>query len=171
MRNVRRTLRRISVAGLALLGTTLCPQTSFACERTSAVSPAAMVREADAIVRALALGYAMPPTGPSSDPPLRFRVVEVIRGKELPSELELPGYPVDRDDFNEGPVPYAVVRRTGHMGSCYSHFYRPGAEFLLVLKKRGTGYTVEWYPMGPVNEQLHSPDDTWFDWVRTEAQK
>jgi hypothetical protein len=168
--NVRRGLRRISVAGLALAGTTLCSRTSSACELTSAVSPAAMVREADAIVRTLALGYARPPTGPNSDPPLRFRVIEVIRG-EVPPELELPGYPVDRDDFNEGSVPYAVVRRTGHMGSCYSNFYRPGAEFLLMLKKRGSGYTVEWYPMGPVNEQLRSPDDPWLAWVRKEAQQ
>ena len=172
MRNVRRVLERISVVSLALLGTTLCSQTSFACERAGPVSPAAMVREADAIVRTLALGYATPPTGLNSpDSRLRFRVLEVIRGKEVPPELELPGYPVDRDDFNEGPVPYAVVRRTGHGGSCYSNFYRPGAEFLLVLKKRDAGYTVEWYPLGPVNEQLHSPDDPWLAWVRQEAQR
>lgn len=171
MRDVRRELRRIAVAGFALLGATFCSRTSFACELTSAVSPAAMVRAADAIVRTLALGYAMPPTGPNSDPPLRFRVLEVIRGTEVPPELDLPGYPVDRDDFNEGSVPYAVVRRTGHMGSCYSRFYRPGTEFLLMLKKRDAAYTVEWYPMGPVNEQLRSPDDPWLTWVRKAAQQ
>lgn len=88
---------------------------------------------------ALSEVYAMPPTGRNSDPPLRFRVLEVIRGKEVPLDFEL--------------------------------LYRPGAEFLLMLKKRDAGYTVEWYPMGPVNEQLRSSDAPWLAWVRKEAQQ
>jgi hypothetical protein len=87
----------------------------------------------------------------------------------VPQEFQLLGYPSDRDDFNGGPVPYTLVPKA--KASCYSRFYRTGAEFLLVMKKRDSGYTVEWYAAGPVNEQLHSADDPWLAWVRKEAKK
>jgi hypothetical protein len=32
------------------------------------------------------------------------------------------------------------------------------------------GYTVNWYPLGPVNEQLRSAEDAWLRWVREEVE-
>jgi hypothetical protein len=41
-----------------------------------------------------------------------------------------------------------------------------------MLKKTKTGdFTVNWYPLGPVNEQLHSDQDEWILWVRQQARK
>jgi len=54
--------------------------------------------------------------------------------------------------------------------------------FLLVLRKWeasfGTtlvgnstdGYTLGWFPLGPVNEQLRSSDDPWVQWVREQVR-
>jgi len=161
---MRRAFGSTSVVFLIVLSLMSISQVVFACER-GPVFPADMVREADVIVRAQAMGYAAPPSAANWDPPLKFRVVEVIRGRDVPQELQLPGYPSDRDDFNGGPVPYTAVPKA--KASCYSRFYRTGAEFLLVMKK----YTVEWYAAGPVNEQLHSADDPWLAWVRKAAQQ
>src|SRR6266403_4197148 len=47
----------------------------------------------------------------------------------------------------------------------------PGGQFLLMLKKRGDGeFTADWYPLAPVNEQLHSVNDPWLLWVRKQAK-
>ncbi len=49
---------------------------------------------------------------------------------------------------------------------------RQGAEFLLMLKKGADGsYAVNWYPLGPVNEQLRSGEDPWLLWVRDQVGK
>ena len=53
----------------------------------------------------------------------------------------------------------------------HTRFVVAESVFLLVMKKSDTSYTVEWYPAGPVNEQLHSLDDPWLAWVRKEAQQ
>ncbi|MEX2261561.1 MAG: hypothetical protein WD696_06400 [Bryobacteraceae bacterium] len=46
------------------------------------------------------------------------------------------------------------------------------APFLLFLKKTSTGeFTVNWYPLGPVNEQLRSDRDKWLLWVREQVGK
>lgn len=131
-----------------------------------------MLRDADAIVRALAVEYAVPPqTSRQSDSLIRFRVLEVIRGTDMPTDLIQPGYLSDRDDFNSGAVPYTIVRRMGQGGSCYADFYRSGGQFLLFLKRLAEGaYTTKWYPLGPVNEQLRSETDPWLLWVRQEAK-
>jgi hypothetical protein len=34
----------------------------------------------------------------------------------------------------------------------------------------GTYYTVNWYALGPVNEQLRSAEDPWLLWVREELE-
>jgi len=87
------------------------------------------------------------------------------------SDLILPGYLVDRDDFNDRPAPYTFVRPGGRAGSCFANPYRSGAQFLLFLKKTIAGeLTVNWYALAPVNEQLHSDDDPWPLWVRERAQ-
>jgi hypothetical protein len=151
----------MAVVVVGLVSTIAVSQRAFACERVGPVSPEEMVRQADAIVRAQAVGYAVPPGPANSNPPLRFHVLEVIRGKDVPPELQLPGYASDRDELDDRPV---------NGGFCYPRFYRIGAEFLLVMKQREATYTVEWYPLGPVNERIHSPDDPWLAWVRKVAQ-
>jgi hypothetical protein len=88
------------------------------------------------------------------------------------SEIILPGALSEGDDFNDQPVPYNFVRPGGRHGSCFAYYYRAGAEFLFMLKKQQTGeYTVYWYALGPVNEQLRSTDDPWLLWVRKMAKK
>jgi len=159
-----------------------------ACSRLGEISNVAMVREANVIVRAIAEEYAVPPRAPekltgnslyptkrSPDtrpivvPTIRFRVLEPIRGTVGP-EVILPGVLVDTDDFNDRPVPYTLVRKSGG-GSCFADSYRSGAQFLLLLKKTDTGeLTANWYALGPVNEQLHTDDDPWVVWVRKQAQ-
>ena len=89
----------------------------------------------------------------------------------MPSVIVLPGYLVDRNDFNELKVPYTFVRRGGRSGSCFANTYRQNAEFLLMLKRRDDGsYTVNWYALGPVNEQLRGKDDSWLLWVREQVR-
>jgi hypothetical protein len=105
------------------------------------------------------------------DSTIRFKVLEVIRGGTQP-ELILPGYLTDTDDFNDQPPPYDFVRPGGRRGSCFANSYRLGSQFLLLLQKRQSGeLTVNWYALGPVNEQLHSTNDPWLLWVQEQVQK
>lgn len=134
-----------------------------------------IVRNADAIVRATAVEYAVPPGDPSimttgvPGARIRFRILETIRGS-VQGDLNLPGYLVQADDFNDGEPPYSFVRPNGRRGSCFANSYRAGGQFLLMLKKMPTGeYSVNWYALGPVNEQLHSERDRWLQWVRSAA--
>ena len=156
----------------------IIPTAAQPCTVSGMISPQEMIREADAIVRAAAIEYARPPADPNMwttgepDSRVRFRTVEVIKGAGLPSLIELPGYLVDRDDFNERKIPYTFVRPGGRAGSCFANSYRHNAEFLLMLKKRADGtLTVNWYALGPVNEQLRAGDDPWLKWVRAQAAK
>jgi hypothetical protein len=149
---------------------------TYACSVSGEVSSAEMVRQADAIVRASAGAYAVRPrsgifTSGEPESKIRFKVLETIRGS-VPSEIILPGALSEGDDFNDQPVPYNFVRPGGRHGSCFAYYYRAGAEFLFMLKKQQTGeYTVYWYALGPVNEQLRSTDDPWLLWVRKMAKK
>ena len=49
------------------------------------------------------------------DSMIRFKVLEVIRGSILreSSQLVLPGYLVDNDDYNDEAPPYNFVRPSG----------------------------------------------------------
>jgi len=147
------------------------------CTIVGSISPNEMVRRADAIVRAVAVEYATAPANPGAlttgvpDSVVRFKIAEVLKGKAVPQELLLPGYLSERDDFNDHKAPYTFVRPGGRSGSCFANSYRRGAEFLLVLKNIGTSFTVNWYALGPVNEQLKSHDDPWLIWVRQELKK
>ncbi len=150
---------------------------AFPCQRADAVSSVDMVRQADLILRVTAVGYAIAPRNPNErttgepDSRIRFKVVEVIRGRTQ-SELILPGYLSDTDDFNDHAPPYNFVRPTGRSGSCFANSYRVSAQFLLLLKQQPSGeVTVNWYALGPVNEQLHSSNDPWLLWVRERVQK
>jgi hypothetical protein len=155
----------------------VCAVDAFPCKTTRSVSNVDMVREADAIVRVAAGDYTVAPKGPTSptsfavkmDSRIRFKVLEVVRGK-VAGELILPGVLVDADDFNDRSPPYNSVRPDGRSGSCFANSYRSGGQFLLMLKKRGNEFTLDWYPLAPVNEQLHSVDDPWLVWVRKQAR-
>jgi hypothetical protein len=106
------------------------------------------------------------------DARVRFKVLEVLKGSDGLEEIVLPGYIVDRDDFNEGKVPYTFVRPGGRGGSCCANAYRQDAEFLLMLEPRDGRYTVNWYALGPVNEQLRpGGSDPWLVWVREQVKK
>lgn len=162
---------------LVLLGSAVFATEAYPCSITGEISNLEMVNSADAIVRATAVEYASPPSNPQiwttgvPDSKVRFKVVESIRGP-VSSELILPGYLVDRDDFNDQRPPYTFVRPGGRAGSCFANSYRSGGQFLLVLKKTKAGeFTVNWYALGPVNEQLHSDDDPWLLWVREHAHR
>jgi hypothetical protein len=105
------------------------------------------------------------------DSTIRFKVLEVIRGGTQ-TELILPGYLTDTDDFNDHAPPYDFVRPGGRRGSCFANSYRSGAEFLLFLRKRPSGdLAVNWYALGPVNEQLHAADDPWLLWAKEQVRQ
>jgi hypothetical protein len=150
---------------------------AYPCSRLTPVSSVEMVNQADVIVRAIAEKYDVTPKNPNlvttgvPDSTVHFHVLEVVRG-DARTDLTLPGYLTDKDDFNDHPSPYNFLRPGGRHGSCFANTYRLGAQFLLLVKKQQSGeLTVNWYALGPVNEQLHSTNDPWLLWVRTEAQK
>jgi len=152
--------------------------TAEPCSITRPVSPEEVVRGADAVVRVTAVEYARPPKDPTSwttgepDSQVRFRTIEVLKGRDVPFVIVLPGYLVDDDDFNELKSPHTFVRRGGRSGSCFANSYRQNGKFLLMLKRQSDGsYTVNWYALGPVNEQLRGDGDAWLVWVRDQIAK
>jgi hypothetical protein len=165
---------KIKIAMAAFVGLTfaIC---SFPCSTTHPISPEEIVRKADIIVRATAESLVHAASVPNSYPPdsrIQFKVLEVVRGEMPEDRFELRGALVDTDDFNDLKPPYKFVRPDGRSGSCFATSYRAGAQFLLMLKgTKWRGYTVEWYALGPVNEQLHSAEDPWLIWVRAQARQ
>jgi len=151
---------------------------AYACTISGRISNVEMVRNAEVIVLVTAEDYAVAPGNPASwsgmvpISKIRFKVVESIRGKLTTNYLIVPGILVDKDDFNDHPSPYTLVRPEGRRGNCFAISYRTGGRFLLMLKKNQQGeLTVYWDPLGPVNEQLHSMDDPWLSWVRKQSRE
>jgi hypothetical protein len=162
---------------LIMFGIGLIPGTVWGCSVAGIVSNVSLVRSADAVIRARAVEYATPPSKANlrttgvPDSRVRFEELETIRGTRT-SEFVLPGYLVQRDDFNDQRPPYTFVRPGGRAGSCFANSYRQGAEYLLFLQKTNSGdLTVNWAALAPVNEQLHSHEDAWLLWVREEARR
>jgi hypothetical protein len=162
---------------IAFVAVILSARGAYPCSTNREVSGVEIVKQADAIVRVSAVEYAIAPQNPNvftngePDSRIRFKVLEVIRG-QISRELILPGSLVDEDDFNLRQPPYDIVRPNGLSGSCFANSYRSGGQFLLMLKKKQSrGYTVNWYALAPVNEQLHSINDPWLLWVREQAKK
>ena len=160
-----------------LFGSSLAPIGAWACSVTKMTSNIELIQHADSVLVAKAVEYAKPRSDPNvwttgvPDSNVRFAKLEVVRGED-PSRLELPGYLVQQDDFNDQKAPYTFVRPGGRAGSCFANSYRQGAEYLLFLKKTKTGtFTVNWAALAPVNEQLHSSEDPWLTWVRGQAGK
>jgi hypothetical protein len=169
-------VRKMSLCSI-VIGFCLIPATGRACSVSKMTSNIDLVRYADAVIRAKAVGYERPPSNSSSwttgvpDSIVRFEEVEVIRGGNA-SRLILPGYLVQKDDFNDQQAPYTFVRPGGRAGSCFANSYREGAEYLLFLQKTKSGdFTVNWAALAPVNEELHSSEDAWLIWVREQVRK
>lgn len=159
---------RLRNAWLVLAAVVASP--SSACSVAGSISGATMFSQAEMIVRAKAVEYAVRPAR-NVQGKIRFQIVETIRGT-AGTELVLPGELVDADDWNEWLVPYDFVRRMGRGGNCYASYYRDGGDFLLFLKKTNDGtLTTEWYPLGPVNEQLRSDTDPWLLWTKDQERQ
>jgi hypothetical protein len=126
-------MSKSNVRPLLALGVVALSIASWAC--TASVTPnSVLIGNADAIVRAEVEGYAIPPvdtgyrTTGVSDSKVRFKVIEVVHGLDI-SDLELPGYVEQHDDFNDHDPPYTFVRPGGRSGSCYANSYRDGCSF------------------------------------------
>ena len=167
-------IRAWQMCGMAIAVSLAATSSVYPCTRTTPVSVADMVSQADAIVRARALAAV---DGPRPQPrrdregTVRFDVLEVLKGDRQLSTVALAGQLVDRDDFNDHSPPYQV-RPSGRAGSCFTDEYRGGAEYLLVLKRDADAvpWTTRWYPLGPVNEQLVGANDPWLEWVRANVK-
>src|SRR3989344_1457548 len=83
-------------------------------------TPKELVKESDLILNVVASDYAKLPgydprkdnfftTGPA-DSTVRFRVVEVVKGKYESKEIVLSGFLGLQDDWNDSKVPYTFVR-------------------------------------------------------------
>ncbi|HKO59987.1 MAG TPA: hypothetical protein VJV03_02410 [Pyrinomonadaceae bacterium] len=156
----------ISIFILALASPTV------ACLGPPPLSPTALVTRADVIVRATALRYVKTPREEmveldfSSSGNIQFKVEEILKGERVAATLMIEGLLTVVDDFNDGLVPYHLVRRGGRHVSCEVYSYKKDAEFLLFLRKEEGKLTPYWASMSPTNEQLRSPDDAWVKWVR-----
>ena len=161
-----------------LLGAVVLTTPALPCSIEGSISNVRLVKDADAIVLARAVEYSVPPANSGMtantgvpDSRVRFKVLESLRGA-ITSEVILPGYLSDTDDFNGDPPPYTFVRENGRHGSCFANTYRAGGQFLLFLRNTPTGeQTVNWYALAPVNEQIHPISDAWLSWVRDQIDK
>jgi hypothetical protein len=96
---------------------------------------------------------------------IEFKVQEVLKGEVASPGLGVRGFLGDRDDFNDGPVPYKWGR-PGTKGGCIAEWYKRGADHLLFLVERDGRLVVSEAPLSAVNEQLRSGEDPWLLWVR-----
>src|SRR5215831_19618138 len=127
---------RISMAGLlGIIAGVLFTTDAYACKVSVRISNVEMVRNADVIALVTAEDYDIPPNKPPSwsgmvpTSKIRFKVVELIRGKLTTPYLIVPGILVDKDDFNDHPSPYTLVRPEGRQGNCFAISYRTGGRF------------------------------------------
>ena len=137
--------------------------------------PASLVAHADVIawVRAegcFGKGEAPADSGTTTACQVRFHVLEVLKGDEPVTTLDVNGELTDADDPNDGPVPYAFVRPQGRQGNCFALQYREGAEYLLLLQRRDQKLTPYWSALAATNEQVYSAADPWLEWVRAEVR-
>ncbi len=132
-----------------------------------------LVKQAEVIVRVRAEGLAETPGRPGSSTQVRFAVVRVLKGRLSSTTIEFNGVLSDRDDRNDRPVPYDFIRPGGRGGNCFALTYRPGAEYLLLLRRpehssyaQPNDLTPYWTPLSPTNEQLFGGgNDPWLAWV------
>jgi hypothetical protein len=144
------------------------PPVKFSAQRTRGI-----VRDAEVVVRATAIGRVPPPPG-SNRPDgnyVSFAVREVLAGTPGSDTLVFMGALVDHDSFREpggDRVPYLTFYRMYGGGDCTAGTYRPGAEYLLLLGRRENVRELDpyWRILAPTSEQVRGPDDRWVVWVR-----
>jgi hypothetical protein len=181
------TIRSLFAATLWIF---LTAEVALPCTTTAVYDPKTMVAAADLILRVRAVEYSSPPPTLSSRMAVEFvpastvdfLVEEVVKGKYEKTHIILPGYLTEQDEWNrqDQHPPYASARPSADAG-CFAHGYHKAGLFLLVLRKweasfgslagqSSDGYTLGWFPLGPVNEQLRSSDDPWVQWVREQVR-
>jgi hypothetical protein len=143
------------------------PPIEFSAQRTRRI-----VQEAEVVVRATAIGRApAPPHARRGATYVSFTVREVLEGTPPADTLVFMGGLDDRDSFrpeDEDDVPYQSFYRWYGGGDCIAATYRPGAEYLLLLGRRGDEAVLDpyWALLAPTTEQVRGPDDPWVRWVR-----
>jgi hypothetical protein len=129
--------------------------------------PGQLVSVAEVIVRVRAVEEIRKPGASALEPGLvRFLMLEQLKGEAHLFDLSVPGTLTDRDDFNDRPLPYDMVRRDGRGGGCYAMHYRREGEFLLLLRQSPGGLTPYWAALAPTTEQVRGAGDPWVTWVR-----
>jgi hypothetical protein len=173
----------VNVLGVATLCVLGYPSVASSCTGIMG-TPATWLRNSEAIVRVRALeelgsrreGSPLQlrdmarATGRDFDTKIRFQVLEVLKGSAVGTLLEFDGMLTDRDDRNDGPVPYTFVRKQGRGGNCFAYTYKQGQQYLLILGVRRGTLTPYWQTLAATNEQLSDENDQWLAWVRAELR-
>jgi hypothetical protein len=156
-----------------------CAAPALPCSVSGVTAPNELVSQAEAIVWARAEALSSTPGRPGvlagDGTQVRFSVLEVLKGKVPTPTIEFNGSVMDADDHNDRPIPYDFVRPMGRAGNCFALRYRPGGEYLLLLRRAGfaanaqpNDLTPYWSPLAPTNEQLFGGRyDPWLAWVRS----
>ena len=146
---------------------------AFPCTVQGVTTASQLVQQARVILRVRAETISVSPrqtTPPDNEvpAPIRFTVLEVLKGAYSGPTIQVDGYFTEWDDRNEGTVPYSFVRREGRHGNCFARQYRQGAEYLLFLNMTAAAAALNpyWAPLAPVNEQVVGEADAWVGWVR-----
>jgi hypothetical protein len=136
-----------------------------------------LIADAEVIARVRAEDLSATPGRPGtmagSPTQVRFAIIELLKGQLASSTIEFNGSLTDRDDRNDRAVPYDFIRPGGRRGNCFALAYRPGAEYLMLLRRgehplyaQPNDLTPYWAPLSPTNEQLiDGASDAWFVWV------
>jgi len=149
------------------------------CKVSEVLSPEQLVAQATSIVVAIPIEYQKKPKPPDEQfGSIKFDIKKVLKGEPSLKQVTVQGELTDKDDFNEGTVPYTSVRPSGKQGSCFAYYYKNGASYLLFLKEQNGSdehktkeLSPYWTPLAPVNEQLKSMDDPWLQWVESAINK
>jgi hypothetical protein len=148
------------------------------CKVSEVLTPEQLIVQATSIVVAVPMEYEKKPKSPDEFGSIRFDIKTVLKGEPSMKQVTIEGVLTDKDDFNEGTVPYSSVRPSGKQGSCYAYSYKDGASYLLFLnEQKGSDEhkmkepSPYWAPLSPVNEQLKSMDDPWLQWVENAINK
>lgn len=137
-----------------------------------------LIREADVIVVARAIGYvpekkAGPIGAVPSDrlPVIDFEPIRVLKGSVDRSLRFAGGFKAELSKSRADEIPYNHVGRTGP-ASCYALDYGEGYLYLFMLKNRqGKDYTPYWSVLSPTNEYVKGVDDPWVKWVAAEIER
>ena len=155
----------------------------MAVQRGRAFAVGGSTRDAEVVARVRAQGLSSTPGRPGvmaeSPTQVRFEVLDILKGSLPSATIEFNGSLKERDDRNDRPVPYDFIRPGGRGGNCFALEYRPGAEYLLLLRRgkhpsyaQPDDLTPYWTALAPTNEQLFGgASDAWFVWVSRQLRR